>query len=473
MEQSPESEEEIEERKREDFFAVLDLQNKSVYSSPSGSFQHNCPKREDVCSSPSNGERNETVDRSGESGKDFADIQSIISVTSAGGLLQDLSKSPPQASMMTAEYGVRYDSVAGEEELQDCFAAEFRRMKLKGEFPCRLCSAVFPNLRALKGHNRSHITGSVGIFRCNMCPYVNPTKTNLVRHMRTHNGDRPYECSICNYAFTTKANCERHLRNRHSILSGESVNKYITYHPSDESTNDPDLQTKLQAREDVKRSSAFNNRHSSSPEDTNILERSLRNDKTSGTDVQVTFTKNSSNMNKFKTYLRRALINNLEFSGGITFNSTMDSTVERLQEIIFQALSDYSRESPEEKMDCGDVKVEEEPEGDDDDENELVIDEEKYTEEEAADKRQSKEESKDTLSGGSSRVGTISSAKDVDPASVSPLLDNPTTHTQAFQRYFRGTQDGEDALEGSEADVEGLFTGNNSEGNNSGSDENK
>ncbi|PNF19274.1 hypothetical protein B7P43_G07507, partial [Cryptotermes secundus] len=110
---------------------------------------------------------------------------------------------------------------------------------------------------------------------------------------------------------------------------------------------------------------------------------------------------------------------------------------------------------------------------DNDEENELVIDEEKDVEEEATERGQSKEETKDKFSEGSSRVGVMGSAKDVDLASVSRLLDNATTHTQAFQRYFRGTQDGEDALEGSEEDEEGLFTGSNSEGNNSGSDENK
>lgn len=37
-----------------------------------------------------------------------------------------------------------------QEQEQDGFAQEFRRMKLSGEFPCRLCDAVYPNLRALK-----------------------------------------------------------------------------------------------------------------------------------------------------------------------------------------------------------------------------------------------------------------------------------------------------------------------------------
>jgi len=278
---SSESEGEIEERKREDFFAGLDLQNKSIPCSPSESLERSRSKKEDM-SEPSgynsqlNGERNETADRSVESAKDLADIQSIISVTSAGGLLHDLSKSPPQVGVLTADCGVRLDAVTGEEEQQDCFAAEFRRMKLKGEFPCRLCTAVFPNLRALKGHNRSHLSSSVGIFRCNMCPYTNPDKATLVRHMRTHNGDRPYECALCNYAFTTKANCERHLRNRHSKLSREEVKKSIIYHPSEDPTNDPDIQVKLQAREDVKRSLVFNSQHASSLEDMHTTEHSSR-----------------------------------------------------------------------------------------------------------------------------------------------------------------------------------------------------
>ncbi|KAF6197747.1 hypothetical protein GE061_008713, partial [Apolygus lucorum] len=100
------------------------------------------------------------------------------------------------------------------EEEQDCFIEEFRKMKAKGEFTCRLCSAVFPNLRALKSHNRVHLIGPV--YNCNLCPYSSSDRSILVQHMRSHNGDRPFECSVCKFAFTTKANCERHLRNRHT-----------------------------------------------------------------------------------------------------------------------------------------------------------------------------------------------------------------------------------------------------------------
>ena len=133
-----------------------------------------------------------------------------------------------------------------EEEAQDCFAAECRRMKLRGEFPCKLCTAIFPNLRALKGHNRVHISVANGTpnspYRCNICTYSSLDKATLVRHMRSHNGDRPYECAMCNYAFTTKANCERHLRNRHSKMTRDEVKSSIIYHPSEDPINDSDYQ---------------------------------------------------------------------------------------------------------------------------------------------------------------------------------------------------------------------------------------
>lgn len=243
------SEEVEDERKRENFFAGLDLQNKSVPLSP----VDDTPPRYETFQSDQYFSTN-------MEGKDLADIQSIISVTSAGSLIPDLSKSPqPTVLEVTppdsGSRGGAYDTGIADEELQDCFAAEFRKMKLRGEFPCRLCDKKFPNLRALKGHNRVHLTNSSGgsnaPYRCNMCPHFSSDKSALIRHMRTHNGDRPYECGLCHYAFTTKANCERHLRNRHAKMTREDVKKSIIYHPSEDPTNDIEQKS---SRDEVKRS---------------------------------------------------------------------------------------------------------------------------------------------------------------------------------------------------------------------------
>lgn len=241
-----ESSEEIEDHhKREHFFAGLNLQNKSVIDVLSG--------KESIQSEVV------TKSNSGEN-RDLADIQSIISVASAGGLLHDLSKSPqptildvtpPDSGSRVGVYGTSA-AVIGEE---DYYAAEFKKMKLRGEFPCRLCIAVFPNLRALKGHNRVHLANSRALngapYPCNMCPHSFADKSALTRHVRMHNGERPYQCKICLYAFTTKANCERHLKNTHGIRTREEIKKCIIYHPSEDDNTETNSKPN---RDDIKRS---------------------------------------------------------------------------------------------------------------------------------------------------------------------------------------------------------------------------
>ncbi|KAM3961452.1 LOW QUALITY PROTEIN: uncharacterized protein ACR2FA_004568 [Aphomia sociella] len=239
-----------ERDRREDFFAKLDLRNRSfgIPETLTPPMERFPPKYDDA--HLTNGMRH--IDAA----RDLADIQSILNVTSAGSLLERLTgtRVPLESAVLTPP-----DTITKEreqEETQDNFAAEFRRMKLRGEFPCRLCPAKFPNLRALKGHNRVHLSGTgPGPYQCNMCPHASLDKAALVRHMRTHNGDRPYECAICNYAFTTKANCERHLRNRHAKVTREDVKRSIIYHPSEDPNND-EVNSKL-ARDEVKRSLAF------------------------------------------------------------------------------------------------------------------------------------------------------------------------------------------------------------------------
>lgn len=220
-----------EDARREDFFANLDLQNKSQAST---SEMMSTPSTDKSSfGSPPFSLKERLMSPYHNDTKDLADIQSIINVTSSGGGFW------PQLDRSMEKEDAKNANNNDEEEAQDAFTAEFRKMKLRGEFPCRLCTSVFPNLRALKGHNRIHLSAAgPGPYRCNMCPYIINDKAAVVRHMKSHNGDRPYECAICNYAFTTKANCERHLRNRHGKNTREEIKRAIIYHPSEDSSCD-------------------------------------------------------------------------------------------------------------------------------------------------------------------------------------------------------------------------------------------
>lgn len=183
-----ETSDEADTRRRDDFFAHLDLKNKndehlndsfnSGYNSDSDAVEHKKSRisKDDWYSKSLNGEF-----------KDLADIQSMINVSSSGSeLLRQLDQ--PMTSMASSTEQLYSRE---EEEQQDAFTSEFRKMKLRGEFPCKLCTAIFPNLRALKGHNRIHLTAAgSGPFRCNMCPYSINDKAALIRHMRTHNGGK-------------------------------------------------------------------------------------------------------------------------------------------------------------------------------------------------------------------------------------------------------------------------------------------
>lgn len=203
--------------KRDDFFANLDLQNKSMASSnnhlnsSSGQFSPHSGSSNSSNPSPilngnhaaaamaANAKHFHSKFQQGmdfgrlpfdmRNGKDLADIESIINVTSGGRFFKHLDHSATttgSSSNKSVDLNSSLNSSKDQdEEAQDVFTSEFRRMKLRGEFPCKLCTAVYPNLRALKGHNRVHLSAAgSGPYRCNMCPYSIHDKAALIRHMR-------------------------------------------------------------------------------------------------------------------------------------------------------------------------------------------------------------------------------------------------------------------------------------------------
>lgn len=77
-------------------------------------------------------------------------------------------------------------------------------------FSCSLCTFTSRYSNHLKRHMRTHDGHKP--YRCPVCPYASAQLVNLQRHARTHTGEKPYRCHQCSYACSSLGNLRRHQR---------------------------------------------------------------------------------------------------------------------------------------------------------------------------------------------------------------------------------------------------------------------
>lgn len=102
-----------------------------------------------------------------------------------------------------------------------------------GRFQCQQCGMSFATKSAHTSHARSHGRppggsattpqqaasptsagggGGGDPYRCDVCRKTFAVPARLVRHYRTHTGERPFECEFCHKMFSVKENLQVHRR---------------------------------------------------------------------------------------------------------------------------------------------------------------------------------------------------------------------------------------------------------------------
>ncbi|XP_066970608.1 zinc finger and BTB domain-containing protein 49-like isoform X6 [Macrobrachium rosenbergii] len=109
----------------------------------------------------------------------------------------------PQRIVESSSYPKRSESLRGAPHPSKSLTSS---MKMHH---CQFCNYTTNFTTNLINHMRTH-TGEKP-FSCPHCPYRANQRTNLTMHLRTHTGEKPYGCSICCYRSSRKDALKTHM----------------------------------------------------------------------------------------------------------------------------------------------------------------------------------------------------------------------------------------------------------------------
>ncbi|XP_011610339.1 zinc finger protein 513a isoform X1 [Takifugu rubripes] len=82
--------------------------------------------------------------------------------------------------------------------------------KLAKQHSCHLCGFSSRYANHVKRHMKTH--NGEKPYHCPLCTYASAQLVNLQRHLRIHTGEKPYKCDSCTFACSSLGNLKRHQR---------------------------------------------------------------------------------------------------------------------------------------------------------------------------------------------------------------------------------------------------------------------
>ncbi|XP_065538150.1 zinc finger protein 513 isoform X1 [Lathamus discolor] len=115
---------------------------------------------------------------------------------------------PGPAALPCRQCGLQLAASLGQSCLQ-CAGTEGGRSQ-RIVYSCQLCPFASHYSSHLKRHMKTH--NGEKPFACTQCAYASAQLVNLTRHLRTHTGEKPYHCTCCSFACSSLGNLKRHER---------------------------------------------------------------------------------------------------------------------------------------------------------------------------------------------------------------------------------------------------------------------
>lgn len=123
-------------------------------------------------------------------------------------------------------------------------------------YVCQVCNKGFTQSGSLKQH--MYIHSGERPYKCQYCDRAFTQGKTLKFHLRRHTEEKPFICTECNSAFRQRDGLKRHLKSRHNIelkydrnnQLNESSDKIIAFIKFDETSNATDSKLKDSAETD-------------------------------------------------------------------------------------------------------------------------------------------------------------------------------------------------------------------------------